>query len=197
MRRYLVSSIVIAVSFGTPEHSAHAQRPPSPAVGVLDVVDFRNVTLSQAMRLFSLQTDMTIVYSARAGNEKVTLFLRNVTPDMVLSALAESNKFAVERDSASDRVRIVLAEEVKKGESAPKVLGTGPAGLPGLPSVLLKGRVLGAGPPRVLLEVDGKLRSIPKNGVFSSGGMLLRLEEATATEVRVLVVETKATMILD
>ena len=54
---------------------------------MLEVVEFRDQPLDEALRLFSAQTGLNIVASPEARKINVSLYLRNVTPDAALDAL--------------------------------------------------------------------------------------------------------------
>lgn len=167
----------------------------------LEVVDFRNVALAEAMRLLSLQTDLRIVPSAVAGKEKVNLFLTNVAPDVVLKALADSNRFVLEKDSSTGVVGIFAKEEARSVGFGPQ-FGPQPKGgmaAPQVfPKVVLKGRILNKTEmPAVFLEVEGRLIRVARQGMFSMGGLTYIVEEVDATEVRIKEIQRNQVLILN
>ena len=52
---------------------------PQPA-DTLAVIEFRDLSLQNAMHLFSLQTGLNVVPSQQAADARVSLFLRNISP---------------------------------------------------------------------------------------------------------------------
>jgi hypothetical protein len=164
----------------------------------LELVDFRNVTLHEAMRLLSMQTDLRIVPSAQAGKEKINLFLTNVRPAVVLSALADSNRFLLEEDKTTGVISIFAKEERKDGLTAGPFLKGGAAAAQLFPKIVLKGRILGAAQAAAaLLEVDGKLLLVARQGMFSVGSQAFRVDEVTAMEVRIVEMQKNQVLILN
>lgn len=77
----------------------------------IELVDFRDQELGQAMRLFSEQTGINIVTSTEANKIKVNLFLRNVRPMDVLENLTKTHDLYYRIDENSGVVRIHTTAE--------------------------------------------------------------------------------------
>lgn len=206
MIRIIVPILLVCLVFaGSSAPSSLAQSPHEE--DLLEIVDFRDISLAEAIRIFSLQTGMRVVPSAKAGKEKIDLFLSNVTPREVLSALAESYHFVLEQNPKSGITAIFLQEEAAKrtvpeAPLRPEPGGLGrPAELPKpapLPKIALRGRILEQGrPPAVLLEIDGKLITLLQDSEVSYDATTrLRVEAITPDEVRILALPGKQMLVL-
>lgn len=84
----------------------------------LDLVEFNDVPLSEAMRLFSEQSGMNVITSTEAGKVKVTVFLKNVTPIAALEALVRANGLFYRIEASSGIVRIATLKEYEKDLSS-------------------------------------------------------------------------------
>ncbi|MFO0942142.1 MAG: hypothetical protein U0930_15500 [Pirellulales bacterium] len=84
----------------------------------LDLVEFSDVSLSEAMRLFSEQSGMNVITSTDAGKVKVTVFLKNVTPISALEALVRANGLFYRIEPSSGIVRIATLKEYEKDLSS-------------------------------------------------------------------------------
>ena len=78
---------------------------------LIELVDFREQELGQAMRLFSEQSGINIVPSTNANSIKVNLFLRNVRPMDVLENLTKTHDLYYRIDETSGVIRIHTTEE--------------------------------------------------------------------------------------
>ena len=77
----------------------------------VEVVEFRDVPLQDAMRLLSQQTSVKIVPSEEAGKKKVSLFLENVTPLVAVEAVSQANGLIFRRDADTGIIRIFTTKE--------------------------------------------------------------------------------------
>lgn len=84
----------------------------------LEVIEFEDVPLSEAMRLFSDQTGLNVITSSEAGKTKVTVFLKNVTPSDALEAIVKANGLFYRVESNSGIVRIATLQEYEKDLSS-------------------------------------------------------------------------------
>ncbi len=82
-----------------------------PPAQPLDLIDFRNIALGEAMRTFSEQSGMNIVPSVEANKMQVNLFLRNVRPMDVLDSLTKTHDLYYRIDEASGIIRIYTTQE--------------------------------------------------------------------------------------
>lgn len=81
---------------------------------LIELVDFREQDLGQAMRLFSEQSGLNIVASTNATNMKINLFLRNVKPMAVLENLTKTHDLYFRIDEDSGVIRIYTTEEYEQ-----------------------------------------------------------------------------------
>lgn len=89
--------------------------PASPlAKARLDVVEFRDVTLGDALRAFAEQTGLNIVASPEARKAQVSIFLRNVTAEAALDALCKANDLWYRQDAESGIVRVYTTKEYQR-----------------------------------------------------------------------------------
>jgi general secretion pathway protein D len=80
----------------------------------LELVEFRDQPLGEAMRLFSAQTGLNIVTSVDARKVNVSLYLRDVTPEAALDALCKSHDLWHKQDPDSGVIRISTAKEYQR-----------------------------------------------------------------------------------
>ncbi len=81
---------------------------------LIELVDFREQDLGQAMRLFSEQSGLNIVASTNATDMKINLFLRNVKPMAVLENLTKTHDLYFRIDEDSGVIRIYTTEEYEQ-----------------------------------------------------------------------------------
>jgi len=89
------------------------QYPPgfAPPSLIMELVDFRDISLGDAMRVFSEQSGLNIVPSVEATKQSVNLFLRNVQPMDVLENLTKTHDLYFRVDEASGIIRIYTTSE--------------------------------------------------------------------------------------
>lgn len=80
----------------------------------IELVDFREQELGQAMRLFSEQSGINIVPSTNANKMKVNLYLRDVQPMDVLENLTKTHDLYFRIDPKSGVIRIYTTEEYEE-----------------------------------------------------------------------------------
>lgn len=103
-----------------PVQSPAAQSGPTPtaqavmAGKTLEVVEFRDQPLGDAMRLFSTQTGLNIVTSPEARKISVSVYLRNVTPEAALDAICKSHDLWHKQDPGTGVIRIYSAKEYQR-----------------------------------------------------------------------------------
>ncbi|MEL7497327.1 MAG: secretin N-terminal domain-containing protein [Planctomycetota bacterium] len=81
---------------------------------LIELVDFREQELGDAMRLFSEQSDLNIVPSTEANQMKVNLYLRNVQAMDVLENLTKTHDLYYRIDEKSGVIRIYTTEEYEQ-----------------------------------------------------------------------------------
>lgn len=77
----------------------------------LQLVEFRDLTLDDAMRLLSQQSGLKIVPSAAAGKVRVSFYMQNVKPLLAIAALTGANGLVYRRDPATGIIRIYTSKE--------------------------------------------------------------------------------------
>jgi len=77
----------------------------------LQLVDFRDQSLDQTIRIFSEQSGLNLVASQEAGKKMINLYLRNVRPMDVLENLTKTHDLYYKVDETSGIVRIYTTEE--------------------------------------------------------------------------------------
>src|ERR1700722_9561112 len=82
-----------------------------PANQPVDLVEFHDVPLQEAMRLLSQQTGVKIVPSADAGKSKVSLYLKDVTPLVAVDEISRANGLIYRRDADTGVLRIFTTKE--------------------------------------------------------------------------------------
>ena len=80
----------------------------------IELVDFRDQSLGQAMRLFSEQSGINIVPSTEANDMKINLYLRDVRPMDVLENLTKTHDLYYRTDEKSGVIRIYTTEEYEE-----------------------------------------------------------------------------------
>ena len=78
---------------------------------VYELFEFRDLPLSEALRLFSEQTGLNAVASREAGEQRVSLYLRKVTPTAAIQALAKANNLWTRLDVDSGVLHVSTTEE--------------------------------------------------------------------------------------
>ncbi|HEX3872470.1 MAG TPA: hypothetical protein VHV77_18625, partial [Pirellulales bacterium] len=80
---------------------------------VLDLVEFHDVTVQEAMRILSDQSGLKIVPSSEAGKVVVSLYLRNVRARDALDSVTKANGLFYREDPTSGIIRVYTTEEYK------------------------------------------------------------------------------------
>ncbi len=85
-----------------------------PPETLIELVDFRDQELGQAMRLFSEQAGINIVTSTQANEMKINLYLRDVRPMDVLENLTKTHDLYFRTDEKSGVIRIFTTQEYEQ-----------------------------------------------------------------------------------
>lgn len=111
-----------------PEHSSRTQdkREIIPAGEVMppggekkmELIEFSDVTLAEAMRLFAEQSGLNVITSAEAGKTMLTVYLKNVTAISALEAIVKANGLFYRVEPNSGIVRIATLKEYEKDLSS-------------------------------------------------------------------------------
>lgn len=91
---------------------------PAGADKVLDVIQFDDISLAEAMRLFAEQSGLNVITSSEAGKTKVTVFLKKVTALNALEAIVKANGLFYRIEENSGIVRIATLKEYEKDLSS-------------------------------------------------------------------------------
>lgn len=87
---------------------------PAPVDGQrLELVEFRQVPLREAVRLLSEQTGLNLAASVQAREVPVSLFLRNVEPRAVLTTLTRTHGLFYREDAESGIITLYTNEELQ------------------------------------------------------------------------------------
>lgn len=81
---------------------------------MIELVDFRDQALGEAMRLFSEQSNLNIVPSTKSNLMKVNLYLRNVRAMDVLENLTKTHDLYYRVDEKSGVIRIYTTQEYEE-----------------------------------------------------------------------------------
>ena len=81
---------------------------------ILELIQFDDVTLADAMRLFAEQSGLNVITSADAGKTKVTVYLKSVSALAALDAIVKSNGLFYRVEPNSGIVRIATLSEYEK-----------------------------------------------------------------------------------
>ena len=84
----------------------------------LESIEFNDVPLADAMKLFSEQSGLNVITSAEAGKSRVTVFLKQVTALNALEAIVKANGLFYRVEEASGIVRIATSKEYEKDLSS-------------------------------------------------------------------------------
>ncbi|MCC6511311.1 MAG: hypothetical protein IT423_19575 [Pirellulaceae bacterium] len=91
-----------------------------PAIGhqILESIQFEDVPLSEAMKLFAEQSGLNVITSAEAGKTQITVYLKNVTALDALDAIVKANGLFYRIETSSGIVRIATSKEYEKDLSS-------------------------------------------------------------------------------
>lgn len=119
MHKHLFSYrfIAIAILLGMLPSALSIAEPKSNAIYGLnqpiEQIEFRDVTVGDALRILSEQSTLNIVASKEAADIHVTMFLRRATPMEVLDAIAKTYNLWYQRDDNSNIVRLYTVKEYR------------------------------------------------------------------------------------
>lgn len=84
----------------------------------LELIEFTDVSLAEAMRLFAEQSGLNVITSAEAGKTMLTVYLKNVTAISALEAIVKANGLFYRVEPNSGIVRIATLKEYEKDLSS-------------------------------------------------------------------------------
>ncbi len=84
--------------------------------GRIAQLDFRSITLGDALRILTEESGMNVVASEKAARIPVTMYLRNIRPQDVLEAMAKTYNLWYRRDPNSGIVRVYTVDEFRLGQ---------------------------------------------------------------------------------
>lgn len=99
-----------------PKLSQREDVPSKPSL--LELIEFKDIPLAQAMRVFSDQSGLNVITSSEAGKTPITVFLKNVTPLDALEAIVKANGLFYRIEPNSEIVRIATLQEYEKDLSS-------------------------------------------------------------------------------
>lgn len=81
---------------------------------VVGLIDFRDLSLADAMQAFSEQTNLNIVYTPDAGEKTLRVYLTNVTALQAIESITQANDLYYRIDPDSGIIRISTTEEYRR-----------------------------------------------------------------------------------
>ncbi len=81
--------------------------------GVIEQIEFRDVSVGDALRILSEQSDLNLIASKNAADVHITMFLRKVTPMQVIDAISKTYNLWYRKDLGSKIVRIYTVQEYR------------------------------------------------------------------------------------
>ncbi len=109
---WLTALMTLLLGHSAPIQSAQPGYKPGNASNI-EQIDFRDVTVGDALKVLSDQSELNIIASKEAANIPVTMFLRRVTAMEVIEALAKTYNLWYQRDEESNIVRIYTVKEYR------------------------------------------------------------------------------------
>jgi len=106
-----VWAILFVLAAIGPARTSHAAEP------LISAIDFRDITVGDALRILAEQSGLNIIASKDAAEIKTALFLRNVRPMEVLDALGRMHNLWYQKDPDSGIVRVYTTREFKLGDA--------------------------------------------------------------------------------
>lgn len=101
-----------------PPASARRESPlPGATLKRMALIEFRGVSLGEAMKDFGEQSGLNIITSPEAAKVEITVYLRNVTAKDALDSVAKANELYYKIDEQSGIVRISTTKEYRKSLS--------------------------------------------------------------------------------
>lgn len=104
------TAAVLALSLLQPALPTGAHADPGQ---VIEQIEFRDITVGDALRILSEQSELNIIASKEAAEIHVTMFLRRVTSMEVIDAIAKTYNLWYQRDVNSNIVRIYTVKEYR------------------------------------------------------------------------------------
>ncbi|MCK4841141.1 MAG: hypothetical protein KAT04_04575 [Methylococcales bacterium] len=78
-------------------------------------LEFRDITVGDALKILSEQSDMNIIASKKAAKIQMTMFLHDVLPKDVLDAMSKTYNLWYQKDYRSGIVRVYTVQEFRLG----------------------------------------------------------------------------------
>lgn len=79
-------------------------------------LDFKDISVGDALRILSKQSDLNIISSKEAAKIEMTMFLRDIEPMEVLEAMAKTYNLWYQEDKKSKVIRIYTVKEFRLGK---------------------------------------------------------------------------------
>lgn len=112
----LLNALLFGMILSGQTAAAAPVRPQSRVNSVIEQIEFREVTVGDALKILSDQSEINIIASKEAAAIPVTMFLRRVTAMEVIEALAKTYNLWYQRDADSNIVRIYTVKEYRLEE---------------------------------------------------------------------------------
>lgn len=82
----------------------------------ISVLDFNDITVGDALRILSKQSNLNFISSKAAAKIEMTMFLRDIAPMDVLDAMAKTYNLWYQEDEKSKIIRIYTVREFRLGK---------------------------------------------------------------------------------
>ncbi len=81
--------------------------------GMIEQIEFKDITVGNALRILSEQSGLNVVASEDAANMHITMFLRRVTAMEVIDAISKTYNLWYQKDRKSNIVRLYTVQEYR------------------------------------------------------------------------------------
>ena len=110
---FSTAGFILAALFLLMPSSLVLSAPKARSGQIIEQIDFRDVTVGDALKVLADQSNLNIVASKEAADIHVTLFLRRVTPMEVVDALSKTYNLWYQLDTESNIVRLYTVKEYR------------------------------------------------------------------------------------
>ncbi|PKM10024.1 MAG: hypothetical protein CVV06_14085 [Gammaproteobacteria bacterium HGW-Gammaproteobacteria-10] len=85
----------------------------APAQQKIAQLDFRNISVGDALKVLTHQSNLNIIASQEAAKLRITLFMQNVTPLEVIEAITRTYNLWYKQDAITNIIRIYTVREFR------------------------------------------------------------------------------------
>lgn len=120
LRPFISCSAVVLTVLCSPVISAASKKTPPPVAvepahfdKVIEQIEFREITVGDALRILSEESNINIIASKQASDIFVTMFLRKVTAMEVIDAISKTYNLWYQYDEKSNFIRLYTVQEYR------------------------------------------------------------------------------------